>query len=477
MSDIREFILLIRRRWHIVAWCVTICLSAAFAIAYTGPVLYRSTGTIIIEQPDIPEDLARSTVGGALEQRLELIRRRVMVDETLKPIVEKYNLFPELEPRQRPEALSKAIELEQINPVTLEAQLGGAAFSVSFDYSVPEITRDVAMEIVNLFLEDNRRARTESAADTERFFAAQGERLAGRVADLEQQLSIFKQNNQGLLPEDVRRNQQILERLERELTVIQGEIRLSTERRNLLIVQRDELAGGTELAMMKNELSAARQIYTDDHPTIRRLLRNIEAIEAADRDPSLQDSELRRTQTQLTAVEAEIAADRRQEQLLKSRIADLQDNIVLAPEVEKKLQELTRDYELAVGEYREIRQKRSDAEIAQSLEDEDKGERYTLLRRPGIPASPFSPNRVGIMLIGIMLAIAGSAALVAVREGVDASVRSSRDVLDAFDGPPIATIPVIRNSADSRRHWQQLMTHAAGLLLTVALAIGIVINE
>jgi len=474
MADFREFLLLMRRRWRIVIWCITICMSVAYVLAFSGPVLFRSTGTIVIERADIPEELARSTVSGVLGQRLELILRRVVTEESLQPIVDELSLFDMLPPDDRASELSSYISVEQVNPITLEPELGGAAFSVNVDYENRTLVRDIADMVIDLFLDDNRRARTESAAGTERFFDAQGDRLALEITDLEQRIAVFKQENSGLLPDDVRGNQQTLERLYGNLSNIQADIRSSTERRDLLNVQRDEIADGTELAILKSELTAARQIYTDDHPTIRRLLRNIAAIEAVGGDPELQDPDLRRVIAQLVAVEREIAADMEEEAAVTSRIALLQYRSVRAPDVEKRLQELTRDYDLALGEYREIRQKRGDAELAQNLEAEDKGERYTVLSKPRTPTTSFYPNRIGIMLMGIMLALGSGIGISLLVESSDNTVRSSRDVIDAFGGPPIAIIPVIRNVRDSRILATNLGFQAIGLTTAVGLAIAIV---
>jgi len=467
-----------RRRWRIIIWCATLSMCAAYVYAFTGPVLYRSTGTIIIEGADIPEDFARSTVVGVLEQQLELVRRRVLTPDSLKPVVDEFNLFSILPPEERLRALAGSVFVEQVNPITLEPELGGAAFSVNFDYVDRSLVRPVAKRIVNMFLEDNQRARNELAANTERFFASQGERLAADVADIEQKLAEFKRANRGLLPEDIRRNQQNVDRLDRELDGVQEEIRIATERRNLLIVQRDEIAGGTELARLKMELTAARQIYTDNHPTIRRLLRNVAALDSsAAGDPASQDPELRRVNTQLVAIDNEIASDRQREIELVQRNSKLQDQLILAPDVEKRLQMLTRNYDIAIDEHREIRQKRGDAELARNLEAENKGDRYTLLRTPRTPASSFYPNRVGIMLVGVMLALGSGIGLAVAFEGMDSTVRSSRDIVEAFGGPPIASIPVIYNVADLRSRILKLGFHALGLVVTVGVSAGLVLYE
>src|SRR5690606_9900564 len=189
----------------------TISMAIAIFVAYTTDAVYRSTGTIIIENPEIPEEMARSTVTGQYDQHLDLVRRRVLSTENVKPIVEKFDLFPELDESRRTHALTSDVSLQQIDPITLEPLIGGSAFHIHFDHADPRTAEKVATELVALFLKDNRESRTQSAAGTEQFFAQQAERLAKEVADAETKIALFKRENQGLLPEDIRNNQGVLD--------------------------------------------------------------------------------------------------------------------------------------------------------------------------------------------------------------------------------------------------------------------------
>jgi polysaccharide biosynthesis transport protein len=476
MEEFREYLSMLRRRWEIPFWCVTICIGVALFISYTTPPTYRSTGTIMIEGAEIPEELARSTVTGAYDQHLDLVRRRVLRTENIQPVVDEYNLFPEMEESRRAVALAQSVDLEQINPITLEPLIGGSAFHIHFDHSDAETAEKVATELVELFLQDNRLARVESAEGTQQFFANQAERLARDVADVETKIALFKRENQGLLPEDIRNNQAALERAERELTSVHSDIRLATEQRNLLMVQRDAIYSDTELATLKAELAVLRQRYTDDHPSIRRLVRTISAMEAEGTGMTVEDPEYRRVSAQLDGVELELEAFREREQQLRAEIDQLSERLVMAPEVEKQLQQLERDYQMITNEYREMRQRRGEAEIASNLEEENKGVRYTQIRQPRVPSAPYSPNRLGIMLMGVMFALGGSVGLVALREGADESVRSARDVIQALEGPPIAIIPVIRNEADKWLRYRRLATHGAVWVVFVGLTLGAVVN-
>ena len=58
------------------------------------PPTYRSTGTILIEQQEIPTELVRSAVTSYADQRVQVISQRVMTSANLLDIVDKYRLYP-----------------------------------------------------------------------------------------------------------------------------------------------------------------------------------------------------------------------------------------------------------------------------------------------------------------------------------------------------------------------------------------------
>ena len=66
----------------------------ALAVALLLPPRYRSFGTILIEQQEMPQELVRSTVTSYADERVQVISKRVMTTETLLGIIQRYNLYP-----------------------------------------------------------------------------------------------------------------------------------------------------------------------------------------------------------------------------------------------------------------------------------------------------------------------------------------------------------------------------------------------
>jgi polysaccharide biosynthesis transport protein len=103
-----------------------------------------------------------------------------------------------------------------------------------------------------------------------------------------------------------------------------------------------------------------------------------------------------------------------------------------------------------------------EAQLAESLEADRKGERFSLIEPPLIPEAPASPNRLAIFVLGTLLSIALAAALIGIAESLDSSIRGRRDVLDLLQAPPLALIPRIVTLEDMRAASRRLHLALAG---------------
>jgi uncharacterized protein involved in exopolysaccharide biosynthesis len=170
----------------------------AVVLALTLPPAYRSTATIMIE--------AGYPRPGALHrhhlcyQRIELISRQVMTQPNLQRIIEKFNVYPSL---RQEGALPEAVERLQLNitvepisanvvdPKTQRSGTATIAFTLSYNGETPELAQQVTDELTSLFLKDNVKMRTETAAVTSEFLA-EAARLRGQIAELEARIATFK---------------------------------------------------------------------------------------------------------------------------------------------------------------------------------------------------------------------------------------------------------------------------------------------
>jgi 4-amino-4-deoxy-L-arabinose transferase-like glycosyltransferase len=73
-----------------------------------------------------------------------------------------------------------------------------------------------------------------------------------------------------------------------------------------------------------------------------------------------------------------------------------------------------------------------------------------VIRTPTVPTKPASPNRLGIILIGVLLSGALAFALAVIIDSSDPTVRGADDLQSILKVAPMAAVPAILNRSDIR---------------------------
>ncbi|MEW8621312.1 MAG: lipopolysaccharide biosynthesis protein, partial [Candidatus Thiodiazotropha endolucinida] len=176
-------------------------------------------------------------------------------------------------------------------------------------------------------------------------------------------------------------------------------------------------------------------------------------------------------ETQLQAANSELASLKGMRDEIKGKIKDFEDRLMQSPQVEREYRNLTRDYENALDKYQEVKAKQLEAQLAESLERERKGERFSLIEPPQLPEKPDKPNRIAILFLGFVFSFAGGVGNVVVRESMDQAVYGSKGIMAITKMPPLAVIPYIECSDDHRQR------NTSGIITVSSLfaAIGVIL--
>jgi uncharacterized membrane protein HdeD (DUF308 family) len=100
-----------------------------------------------------------------------------------------------------------------------------------------------------------------------------------------------------------------------------------------------------------------------------------------------------------------------------------------------------------------------------------KGEHFTLIDPPRFPQKPYKPNRLKILLIGLVLAIGSGIALTTLLEMNDYSIRDSDTLTLATSFPVLAGIPEIVTQEDIRRKKKKRIMITVAIVLCLAAAV------
>lgn len=216
------------------------------------------------------------------------------------------------------------------------------------------------------------------------------------------------------------------------------------------------------LIELRGQLSEKHEKYSDSHPDVERLTHAISALEdalqRAKRDPAATKTALTpdnpayiQISAELEAANAELRAFHQLEREIRARLNSYEEKLTRSPQVEREYRGLTREYENALTKYKEIQAKQGDAQLAEELEKDEKGERLSLIESPLLPEKPTKPNRIAILFVGLVVSIAGGFGGAAVSERLDHSVQGVKDLTRILNAPPLVVVPYIATPADVRR--------------------------
>ena len=229
------------------------------------------------------------------------------------------------------------------------------------------------------------------------------------------------------------------------------------------------------LDALRKELVIAEKTYTDEHPDVKSLKRQIAALEEELRNPEVTpapksapatpDNPAYITlRTQLEATNSDISAYKTKLTKLNDKVDEYEQRLQQAPEVEREYRGIIRDLDNSTQRYQEIKSKQMSAEIAQSMEKERKGEKFTLIDPPILPEKPISPNRPAIIFLSLVLALGAGIGSAAVAESMDSAVRGAKGMISILNTAPLAVIPYLASAADISREKKRRRLIIAGII-------------
>jgi len=303
-KGIQDYLGILKRNKNkmLVIGLVAFVLTVIVAIKW--PATYKSTATILIEQQEIPQDLVRSTVTSYADQRIQVISQRVMSSMNLKKIVEKFNLYQK---EQKTEPISVVLEqmreyihldmvsADVIDPMSGRPTQATIAFTLSFESKSAKKAQQVANELVNLYLNENLKRRSEIATEATSFLAIESKKLGQLMSTLEKQLAVFKEDNEGSLPELQSLNMNLMDRTEQQLMetnrqvssasdrVLYLEAELSQIEPNMTVFSEtgQRIYGSRDrLKTLEAELVSLKAKYAANHPDVVKMQKEIAALEA-----------------------------------------------------------------------------------------------------------------------------------------------------------------------------------------------------
>lgn len=234
--------------------------------------------------------------------------------------------------------------------------------------------------------------------------------------------------------------------------------------------QYEEIA--KQLNRERDQLAELKGKYTTDHPEIVKSTRVIEGLERTLSNSINAEAEIKPDnpaylvlKTRLDATDEDIRASKVKIGELQTKIERFENNLSRGPEVERDYQKILRDYQNTYAKYQEIRAKQMSAELAENLESERKGERFTLIQPPELPIDPVSPNRTVLIIFGLFFAVGAGLGLAILIETIDDAIYGSSDITSITGAAPLAVIGYMETSDEEVKHNRKRVYIVLGIVV------------
>jgi len=516
-SGLHGLLTIWRRRQWLAILVFAVPMSAGASLIVFLPNIYRSTATVLVDRQQVPESFVQSTVTGTLETRLQTISQEILSRSRLEALINRFGLYADLRTRSPLEDVIQRmrgdIKLELKGVEVNRQRQATVAFTISYQGGDANTVSLVTNTLASFYIEENLKVRERLASGTADFLKVQLSDTKKRLDDLEHRVGDFKRRHLGELPQQMETNLASLERLHTQLRMNADNQTRAAERRQALssqLAEAETLLSATPLASsplagpaialtdtpelrlmrLRQELTTLRTQYNDRYPDVVSKKADIAALERdiaearaqAPKDATAKDEKpvivqpptpltpyVLRLKESLSEAEADIKVFKSEERRLRESIASYQTRVENVPRREQELRELARDYDSTGALYQSLLKRYEEAQLAESLEQRQKGEQFRVLD-PAIPdPKPDAPKRAKLLLIALVGSIGLAVGAAMLAENIDTSFHSV-DELRAFSGVPVlVSIPRIVTEADRRRrrHRMRLAGSAAfvGLVL------------
>jgi len=489
-----DYLAMLRRRLKVILVPLVVAPLAGFGISYVFSPRYTSQSMVLVEGQKVPSNLVTPVITADFTERIQTLTTQVMGGSRLRPMLQSLGVA---KPGEENTLIDNIRSNVTVTPVITSMSAAASAglsgqkkkpsltdepvpgFNVNYTDSDAKRAQKICDAVTSLIVDENLRSRADIANETTKFLGRQVDDAKRAIDDLDAKLAAFKKQYMGQLPSDVDTNLHMLASLNSQLdATTQTLSRAQQDKSYTESLLAQQLAAWKssqsstnpqtleqQLSQLQAQLIQLQARYTDDHPDVIKTKSDIAKVQArldevnkqmssaaAQPDSSANSAaeppEIRQFRLQIHQYQEVIQQSTSDQKKLQAQINLYQARTAMSPSVEEQYRELTRDYDNAQSFYRDLLAKKSAADVATNMENEQQGEQMIILQPANLADSPSFPIRPILAAGGFGAGLALGLLIAIVLEFSDRSIRTEKDIAAAMDLPMLISVPWLGPQTD-----------------------------
>lgn len=486
-TDIKHYIRLIRRRNKIFVFTSLFIMTSFIAASNLAPEVYEASSTVFIERNIINSMIKDITINPSLEERLNVLSYSMKSRSLITKVLEDIDVNLEAENHEETNKLIEQLQENTVIEIDKDRSRGNNMnlFIVSFRGDDPEFARDYVNALVRRYIEENLSAKRDEAYEANRFLSDQItyfkdnlDKIESGIVDFRKERGIFIATDERRVVEDIKAAQYKLDEIENQKKELNA--------KKKLIEKQIKKEYPDMMISLQGRLNELLLKYTENHPEVILMKSRIDALKKMSRnstvnvhdsqrdeaDAALLNPLYHKSREDLASTELELAGLRAKEESIEKQLDAKKAYLRSIPFEKKKLADMEGERDIYKGIYEKLILRLGQSEVSKQMELQEKAATFRIVDPAVLNNKPVSPDRVKIMLLGILAGFTGGMGTVLFLDKTDNSIRSLA-VLKSIGLPVLAVIPTVESlkEATGRRKREIALYTFAGMYMVCILTV------
>jgi len=492
-SELEKYLRIILKRKYLFIGVALVVVSVVAWGSFFLPRVYEARSTVFIERNMIKDMVKGVTVTPtSVEDRVRVLKFAMLSREFVLKVLRGLDQDAKTKNDLQLDEMIKNFQSK--TDINIR---GNDLFIVTFRDKDPKLAADYINALVRRYLEENISQKKEETFGANAFISEQVnvfkkklDQTQEAIIRFRQQKGVYMSLDDSSVVAEIKGYQTEIETQKIHLNELlamkkslQRQLRGEEPFTVALLTPKKNLGGSGQIGALENKKKQLMVKYTENHPEVLKLQAEIEMLkrqpnagadsgpgepEMSAVNPIHQDlkQKLLQTESEVEAVNARLSQ-------LRATISGKERELRNIPEAKKKLGDLENDRNTQKGIYDQLVMQQGKSEVSKQMEVENKTTTFRIEDPAVLPTKPVSPNRVSIILLGIVAGLGAGLGSVFLRESLDSTVRDTQ-VIKKMGFEVLAVIPSIYNEeVERQRRKRDLLFYACsgGYFLLICLAL------